>query len=80
MVSDYIFFFLGTFLIPTNTKARDWQRSVRQHQAVKLPIKMAVKDVQEEADVLNTVELLSSPHDYPARLDLSTHGIQIMSL
>jgi hypothetical protein len=41
---------------------------------------MAVKDVQEEADVLNTVELLSSPHDYPASLDLSTHGIQIMSL
>mgnify|MGYP007114455010 CR=1 FL=1 len=53
---------------------------MRQRQAVKLPIKMAVKDVQEEADVLNTVELLSSPHDYPARLDLSTHGIQIMSL
>ena len=53
---------------------------MRQRQAVKLPIKMAVKDVQEEADVLNTVELLSSPHDYPASLDLSTHGIQIMSL
>jgi hypothetical protein len=30
---------------------------VRQRQAVKLPIKIAVKDVQEEADVLNTVEL-----------------------
>jgi hypothetical protein len=43
-------------------EARDWQRSVRQRQAVKLPIKMTVKDVQEEADLLNAVELLSSPH------------------
>ena len=69
----------------------DWQRSVRKvdrkcningikDASVKLPIKMALKDEREEADVLNMVELLSSPHDHPARLDLSTHGIQIMSL
>ena len=43
---------------------------------VKLLIKMAVKDEEEEADVLNMVKLLSSPHDQLlARLDLSTHGI-----
>ena len=43
---------------------------------VKLLIKMAVKDEEEEADVLNMVELLSSPHDQLlARLVLSTHGI-----
>ena len=35
---------------------------------------MAVKDEQEEADVMNMVELLPSPHDQLlARLDLSTH-------
>ena len=30
---------------------------------VKLLIEMAVKDEKEEADVLNMVELLSSPHE-----------------
>jgi hypothetical protein len=44
--------------------------------SVKLHIKMAVKDEQEEADVLNMVELMSSPHDQLlARLVLSTRGI-----
>ena len=38
---------------------------------------MAVKDEQEEADVLNMVELLSSPHD---QLLARHHGIQILSL
>ena len=31
--------------------------------SVKLPIKMADKDEETEADVLKMVELLSSPHD-----------------
>jgi hypothetical protein len=44
--------------------------------SVKLPIKMAVKE-QEEADVLNMVELLSSPYD---QLLARHHGIQILSL
>ena len=43
--------------------------------SVKLSIRMTVEDEQEEADVLNMVELLSSPHDQPSRMDLSTHGI-----
>ena len=43
--------------------------------SVKLPIKMAVKNEQEEADVVNMVELLSSPHDQLSILDLSTQGI-----
>ena len=34
--------------------------------SVKLPIKMTVKDDKEEADVLNMVELLFSPHDQPS--------------
>ena len=42
-------------------EARDWQRSLRHCQAVKLPIKMAVKDEQEEAVVLNMVELGPEP-------------------
>ena len=68
-------------------EARDWLRSVLQlarkykitgirDASVKLLIKMAVKEEVEEADVLNMVELLSSPHDQLlARLDLSTYGI-----
>ena len=44
--------------------------------SVKLLIKIAVKAEEEEAGVLNMVELLSSPHDQLlARLDLSTHVI-----
>ena len=31
--------------------------------SVKLHVEMAVKDEQEEADVMNMVELMSSPHD-----------------
>ena len=43
---------------------------------IKLPSKMAVKDEQEEAEVLNMVELMPSPHDQLlARLVLSTRGI-----
>ena len=43
---------------------------------IKLLIEMAVKEEEEEADVLNMVELLSSPHEQLlARLDLFTHGI-----
>ena len=47
---------------------------------VKLQIKMTVEektlDDQEEADVLNMVEQMSSPHDQClGRLDLSTQGI-----
>jgi hypothetical protein len=68
-------------------EARDWLRSMMQvdrkykitmirDAGVKLLIKMAVKDEVEEADVVNMVELLSSPQDrLLARLDLSTHGI-----
>ena len=68
-------------------ETRDWLRSMLQvdreykipgirDASVKLLIKMAVKDEEEEADVLNMVKLLSSPHDQLlARLDLSTHGI-----
>jgi hypothetical protein len=45
---------------------------------VKLPIKMAVKDEQEEADVVNMVELLSSPHGQPSILDLSSRYSQVI--
>ena len=37
--------------------------------SVKLPIKMALKDDQEEADILNMVELLSSPYDQPSSVN-----------
>ena len=63
---------------------RDWLMSLLQvdreykitgirDASVKLLIKLVVKDEEEEADVLNMVKLLSSPHDQLlARLDLST--------
>ena len=60
-------------------EARDWQKSMKQ---VNREFKIngirdaSVKDEQEEANVMNMVELLSSPHDHLLdRLDLSTNGI-----
>jgi hypothetical protein len=55
-------------------EARDWLRSVLQvdreykitvirDASVKMLIKMDVKEEQEEGDVLNMIELLSSPPD-----------------
>ena len=47
--------------------------------SVKLPIKIAVKDEQEEADVLNMVELLSSPHHQPSRLAFLLMAFSLLS-
>ena len=37
--------------------------------SVKLPINMAVKVEETEADVLKIIELLSSPHDQPSSVN-----------
>ena len=53
---------------------REYNITGLRDASVKLLIKMAVKDENEEAGVLNMVELLSFPHEQLlARLDLSTH-------
>ena len=60
---------------------REYKITGIRDASVKLLIKLAVKDEEEEADVLNMVKLLSSPHDQLlARLDLSTWHSQSTSV